>query len=325
VRNHEIFPINQFAGPGYDSWLYDAAVSAWAPNLPEDAQATASYGGYYQARVRPGLRVISLNSNYFTNDNFWLLANLTFADDQLNWIADVLEQASRLDEKVIFIGHAPLLTWNNDIAETFLNITENYRDTILQLFMGHTHMNEYAALHDAQGQPMHVAYTGGSLVPYSLLNPGFTVYEYNRSYLNQKQPIKSDNSDAADSKQLDPTGYLVQNAYSYWLILTEANEWNNTDAQWSIVRCNMSESFGISDLSPQSLFDLAPSYVTNSTLVTVYNDRRNKGYPSVAPSGKSIKCDTSTNTPQENHDCKHAAGLLEKHIQDGVERQKELC
>jgi hypothetical protein len=31
-----------------------------------------AFGGYYQARARPGLRVVSLNSNYMTDDNFWI-------------------------------------------------------------------------------------------------------------------------------------------------------------------------------------------------------------------------------------------------------------
>lgn len=66
LGNHEVFPINQFAGPGLDSWLYDAVADAWSPNLPDDAINTMQYGGYYQARVRPGLRVISINSNYLT-------------------------------------------------------------------------------------------------------------------------------------------------------------------------------------------------------------------------------------------------------------------
>jgi hypothetical protein len=70
-------PINQFAGPGLDSWLYEPCVEAWSPFLPADAQKTMAFGGYYQARARPGLRVVSLNSNYMTDDNFWIWCVLT--------------------------------------------------------------------------------------------------------------------------------------------------------------------------------------------------------------------------------------------------------
>ena len=66
LGNHAVFPVNQFQGPGLDDWLYDAVLQHWAPYLPQDAQATFAYGGYYQLRARPGLRIVSLNSNYFT-------------------------------------------------------------------------------------------------------------------------------------------------------------------------------------------------------------------------------------------------------------------
>jgi sphingomyelin phosphodiesterase len=308
LGNHEIFPINQFAGPGFDSWLYDAAVAAWAPNLPEDAQATLAYGGYYQARVRPGLRVVSLNSNYFTKDNFWLLGNQTDAEDQLNWIADVLSQATALNEKVIVICHHPLLSWDSKIATAFLTIAEQYQTTIVNYFFGHTHFNGYSALHNADGKPMHVTYTGGSIVPYSYINPGYMEYGYDRQAVANNATYS----------------YLVQSAHAHWLSLEQANTANDTDTQWPLLRWDMQTGLGVETLDPATLFDLAPEYITNATLYAQFLYTQSKDLPQSSPdSAKQVRCATASNLDQEYHDCMHAAGFSEEQIQ--AKEAEEKC
>jgi hypothetical protein len=298
-----------------------------------------AYGGYYQARVRPGLRVISLNSNYFTksaqtrshiarwriqpmtmltrfcffswcSDNFWLLANQTDAVDQLNWAADVLRQMVELDEKAIVICHAPIILWNTGLATAFLAIAEQYQSTIVNFFMGHTHYNQYATLHSSAGVPMHVAYVGGSVVPYSGVNPGFLSYEYNRSAVFHA----------------DPYPYLVESAFGYWLDLAEANALNNTDAQWSIVRYDMAVALGVPSLDAATLVALAPNYLTNATLYHTYSTAMYKGLPNARPyPPKSVQCGTTCNTDAEYHTCMHAGGVEEAHIQAAEAEAKVNC
>ena len=339
--------MNQYRGPVYDSWLYDAAVEAYGPNLPEDAQSTMAYGGYYQARARPGLRVISLNSNYFVesvdivtlsqirifsppslcsrsslpffflysfffvSDNFWLLANLTDAYDQLNWFADVMRQVSSLNEKAIIICHASVHEWNSDLADAFLIIAEQYQTNIVNYFMGHTHYNQYQALHDSKGNPMAVTFIGGSIVPFTAVNPGFQVYSYSRDEVAASNPSYT---------------YLVKSAVSHWLDLNQANAANDTDAQWPIQRFDMAAEYGLPDLSPASMATLSSQYSTNSTLYTAYVNSQFKGYvpKSGGPSVESIACLTSTNTGKEYHACLHKAGMKEKKIQKARETES-LC
>jgi len=301
LGNHEIFPVNQFEGPVFDSWLYDAAVAAWSVNLPDDAKTTMSYGGYYQARARPGLRVISLNSNYFTDDNFWLLANQTDAENQLNWLANVLEQMSGPDgthEKAIIICHHPLKSWRQDMAEAFINITQQHRQTIVNMFMGHTHHNQYATvstLDEASPTPMFMSFIGGSVVPFTNLNPGFLQYTYDRSEVYAQ----------SDYQQ------LVHEAYPHWLDLPAANA-NNDTASWVKPRYSLAQQLGVASLSAKDLFDLGPSYLNNATLLTAYQDWYFKGASALNDplAAQYVFCMTTfASTDGQYHQCMNKQGV----------------
>ncbi|NWW36141.1 ASM phosphodiesterase, partial [Panurus biarmicus] len=112
VGNHEATPVNAFPPPyvrGNQSaaWLYDAMAEAWQHWLPPAALHTLRTGGFYTAQVWPGLRLVSLNMNFCSQANFWLLINATDPAGQLQWLMGVLADAERDGEKVHIIGHIP--------------------------------------------------------------------------------------------------------------------------------------------------------------------------------------------------------------------------
>lgn len=51
-------------------------------------------------QVWPGLRLVSLNMNFCSQANFWLLINSTDPAGQLQWLVGVLEAAEQQGEKV---------------------------------------------------------------------------------------------------------------------------------------------------------------------------------------------------------------------------------
>uniref|UniRef100_A0A4W3GML9 Sphingomyelin phosphodiesterase 1 n=1 Tax=Callorhinchus milii TaxID=7868 RepID=A0A4W3GML9_CALMI len=63
--------------------------------------------GFYTVSVRQGLRLVSLNMNFCSRENFWLLINSTDPAGQLQWLVTVLQQAESQREKVHIIGHIP--------------------------------------------------------------------------------------------------------------------------------------------------------------------------------------------------------------------------
>lgn len=56
--------------------------------------------GFYTAQVWPGLRLVSLNMNFCSQANFWLLINATDPAGQLQWLVGVLAAAEQAGEKV---------------------------------------------------------------------------------------------------------------------------------------------------------------------------------------------------------------------------------
>jgi sphingomyelin phosphodiesterase len=57
-------------------------------------------GAYYSVRVKPGLKLISLNMNYCNNQNWWLLLNSTDPTGQLEWLIRELQASELTEEKV---------------------------------------------------------------------------------------------------------------------------------------------------------------------------------------------------------------------------------
>ena len=61
--------------------------------------------GYLQIALRKGLRLISLNTNFCNNMNFWLLINFEDPHKHLHWLYNQLLKAEFRKEKVFIIGH----------------------------------------------------------------------------------------------------------------------------------------------------------------------------------------------------------------------------
>ena len=70
-----------------------------------------SAAGYYTMLVRPGVRVLVLNSQLGYVFNFYsLLPDHPVADQMFTWAASVLDAARLANERVLLIGHISDLT-----------------------------------------------------------------------------------------------------------------------------------------------------------------------------------------------------------------------
>ena len=143
LGNHEAFPSDQYGGPAVDGWLYSQLPSLWAPDLADDARRTVAYGGYYQNLVRPGLRVISLNSNIYAGGDLYVdPRNPVDLSQQMNWLEDVLGQLQQRGEKAIIIAHQSPSSWHAPFSSRFNALLTRYSQLVLNLFWGHTHHSE---------------------------------------------------------------------------------------------------------------------------------------------------------------------------------------
>lgn len=55
--------------------------------------------------IQPGLRVISLNMNFCSRENFWLMVNSTDPANQLQWLVHILQASEDKGEKVSRAAH----------------------------------------------------------------------------------------------------------------------------------------------------------------------------------------------------------------------------
>lgn len=132
LGNHEAHPGNLYSPPGLQAdegilaqWLFDFAAEQWASWLPNSTYATIREEGYYTVLIRPGFRIVALNSNVCYGSNWWLFHNSTLFTKQLHWLHDVLHAAALDNEFVHIIGHVP----SND-AMCFIGWTREYRKII---------------------------------------------------------------------------------------------------------------------------------------------------------------------------------------------------
>ncbi|XP_078571362.1 sphingomyelin phosphodiesterase-like isoform X2 [Branchiostoma floridae x Branchiostoma japonicum] len=236
LGNHESAPVNSYPPPfvtGKDSisWLYDALAETWTHWTPISTKGNIAKGAFYSVLVRPGLRLISINTNYCYNLNWWLLLNTTDPAGQLQWLTQQLQQAEDKGEKVHIIGHIPPGTgdclsawsWNYD------RIINRYESTVAAQFFGHTHRDHFELFYDMKNhtRPTNVAYIGPSVTPYMYLNPGYRVYEIDGNY--------------------PKSSMLVVNQQTYIMNLTEANLTDKPNWQ---LEYDTKDAYNMSSMTP---------------------------------------------------------------------------
>ncbi|CAL4139124.1 unnamed protein product, partial [Meganyctiphanes norvegica] len=187
VGNHESFPVNSFPAPETDAWatfnvqwLYDSLAEQWSRLMHQDVPSTAKYAGYYSVLARPGLRIISINTNYCYRFNWWLLYKSEDPGDVLKWLTKELESAEAAEEKVHIIGHVPPLISDcfQQWAHQFSRIVSRFSNTIRGQFYGHSHFDEFR-LHydtDATDIPVGVEYITPNNGPFNHLNPAYRIF-----------------------------------------------------------------------------------------------------------------------------------------------------
>lgn len=189
MGNHESVPCNSFptdeTSPDESmAWLYSAVLQAWGYWLPTSTYQTIMRGGFYTFSPFPGFRIVSLNSNYGASLNWWLFLNDTDPQGQLQWLADVLQDAEDKGEKVQILSHFPPGETLKAFSWNYYRLVNRYESTIVGQFHGHTHKDEFQVFYDLQNRSraVGVSYIGGSVTPYSELNSAYRIYTLDGNY-----------------------------------------------------------------------------------------------------------------------------------------------
>ena len=105
-----MFPTDgEVDSPVSGAWLYNGVADlAWAKHINSEDLQTFRRNGFYSTLVRPGLRIISINTNFCAGENFFLLLGFADPAGQLAWLAEELLRSEEAGEKVHILGHHPL-------------------------------------------------------------------------------------------------------------------------------------------------------------------------------------------------------------------------
>ncbi|GJN94375.1 hypothetical protein Rhopal_007454-T1 [Rhodotorula paludigena] len=193
IGNHDVSPVNAFprstSSTGFASdWVFELTARDWKKWIGRAAaEQVRTMSGCY-ARVHPGtnLKIISLNTNYWYKQNFWL-----YDSDQpvwdpngiLTWMANELDAAEEAGQRAWIIGHMPFgkVDAMRDQSNYAGQIFQRYHNTIAAHFYGHSHVDEfeiaYPDYNDRRAETANgIAYISGALTPTSG-NPVFRVYD----------------------------------------------------------------------------------------------------------------------------------------------------
>lgn len=244
LGNHDYWPQDQL--PIASSKVYEAVAKLWKPWLDEEAIDTLRKGGFYSQKVNPNvnLRIISLNTNLYYGPNIVTL-NKTDPANQFEWLENTLNISQQNKEKVYIIAHVPvgyLPFARNTTAmreyynEKLLAIFRKYSDVIEGQFYGHTHRDSMMILSDKNGNPVSSVFVAPAVTPVKSVlqketnNPGVRLFQYN------------------------PHDFKLLDMLQYYLNLTNANL--EGTATWKLEYI-LTQSYGIKDLQPKSLYGLA--------------------------------------------------------------------
>lgn len=213
LGNHDSFPqaLNSpnslTSGENAFSWNYNLLSSLWQNaswlNATE-AQYAATHYGAFAVTTPQGLRVISLNTDFWYRANIFNYYNSTNPDQSgiLKFLADELSGCEARNQRAWIIGHVlsgydgsnPL---PNPTALFYSIVVRFAPRTIAGIFFGHTHEDEKQIFYDFlpnstyvvdsriyrntsmvdYSKPLAVAYIGPSVVPLTNLNAGYTLYQ----------------------------------------------------------------------------------------------------------------------------------------------------
>ncbi|KAF8177267.1 Metallo-dependent phosphatase-like protein, partial [Mycena galopus ATCC 62051] len=251
------------------SWNYDHVAGLWELEgwIDDTAAqlARANYGAYMMQRG-DGLRIITLNTDFWYESNLFNYFNMTNPDNSgmLRFLTDELQEAEDAGDRVWILGH--VLTGfaggsienPTDLLSYILpHLSPVSLNASLDIFWGHTHADHFQIYYSNNGTNMSaetaqaVSWIGPSITPLTNLNSGFRVYEVDPSTFDILDAYTW-TSDVSSFPELDsqlefgPTYSLEYNTRetygiavpgwgannplnaTWWHLVTEAMETNST-------------------------------------------------------------------------------------------------
>ena len=175
------------------SWNYDHVSALWLNDGWIDAKTAATartHYGAFSTKNHFGLRVISINTDFWYRSNILNYINTTNPDvsGTFKFLIKELQAAENACERVWIIGHV-LSGWDGsnplpNPTNLFYQIVDRYSPHVIAgVFFGHTHEDQNMIFYANNGTVRNAdtaltpAWIGPSVTPLTNLNTGFRMYE----------------------------------------------------------------------------------------------------------------------------------------------------
>ncbi|KAI0316611.1 sphingomyelin phosphodiesterase [Amylostereum chailletii] len=264
IGEHDAAPVNSFprstTKTTIDSqWVFDTQGAGWEQWIGGAAadQVTHTSGSYSAVVPDTNLRILSMNTNYWYKQNFWLYDSKSQIADPNGLFAFMtaqLQAAEDAGQRVWITGHIPSgkSDFPHDQSNYYDQIVQRYKNTIAAQFFGHSHKDEFEiAYSDWSNKNADTAdsilFVAPALTPTSG-NPAFKVYDVDPDTYEVMDMKVYYTDVSAPSFQTSPTWGLYYSARdtwgplvglsasapldaSFWHKLTEVFETNSTAFQ----------------------------------------------------------------------------------------------
>ncbi|KAG4434700.1 hypothetical protein IFR05_009810 [Cadophora sp. M221] len=175
------------------SWNYDHVSGLWKNNGWIDeatAEQAAIHYAAYSVKNHYGLRIITLNTDFWYRTNYLNFINTTNPDvsGTFSFMIKELQAAEDAGERVWIIGHV-LSGWDGtnplpNPTNLFYQIVDRYSPHVIaNVFWGHTHEDQAIIYYANNGTVRDAAnalttgWIGPSVTPLTNLNSGYRMYE----------------------------------------------------------------------------------------------------------------------------------------------------
>lgn len=178
------------------SWNYDHVAALWQQNGWIDAttaQEARLHYGAYSVKNQFGLRIITLNTDFWYRSNFLNYYNMSNPDvsGMQVFLVQELQAAEDAGERVWIIGHV-LTGWDGsnplpNPTDLFYQIVDRYSPHVIaNVFFGHTHEDQFMIYYannrsdTTSASALTTGWIGPSVTPLTNLNSGFRMYEVDK-------------------------------------------------------------------------------------------------------------------------------------------------
>lgn len=293
IGNHDTFPPNILPDDSSSNTIYQGFLEkgGWKDLVNESEWSNFVTGGYFSHLVKPGLRIISINTILWYSPNN-LTANILDPENQFQWLEGILENSSRASEKIYIIGHVPpgyynrvykgqesSPTFHHQHAETFTKILLKYSPIIAGQFYGHFHLDMFQVFQ----------YDTGTFKGSSILASSVTPWHPNKDNnitLPVNPSVRLIHYSHTDSRLLDYD--------QYYLNLSKANSIKKTSEDpknlYELLY-TFTDFYGVPDLSTESLVKVYEVLKQNQTAFDSF-------FSFITVGKKSVDCDIDCQVAQ---------------------------